>query len=219
MGNTSTYVDWTTTGDMIDEVGEAMKQEEKQMQDKFRAFVVEMSKLLEDDGIPANTVGFVNAIDIKAPRFDKDAVIFFAEYPMEVKDRILTLIQNKYQELLENSLGTFMRLYSQLYGQALQKQQQMSYPTLPQYTWSTTTTTSVPITTGTIVGTSSYGDIHAGSSTDVPVGQIVAMDWGTYDNSSYDNTLEQTAQPPKTKGFLGSLASGVQGLFKKEPEW
>lgn len=140
------------TGTATAEPQEPSESVNEKFAQELRTFVKEMSKVLEDNGIPANTVGFVNALDIKAPRFDKGAVMFFEEYSEEVKERILNLIQDKYQALVENHLGLFLRLYSQQY----QRLQHATPQTYPQYTWSNTASTSKGFL-GTL--TSTIGDM------------------------------------------------------------
>lgn len=103
----------------LDRTDEIIEQGGKLVQSAFKMFVTEVSKLLKNKGIPVDTINFVNAIDVKLSRFDRHRVVFFTEYPQEVKERILDLIQAKYQELLENPLGSFMRIYSQLYQQKM----------------------------------------------------------------------------------------------------
>lgn len=150
------YMTWTSTTTTM------MEDMRKRQEEKFPSFIKTVVQLLEDNGIPSNTVAFINAIDMKTPRFDKDAVLFLEEYSAEVKERIIGLIQTQYIKFVEDSLGKFMSMYATLLGQM--QQQQISRQTVQQQlgmapiqtTWSSSTSglTIAPSTsTDTIVGT------------------------------------------------------------------
>lgn len=91
------------------------KHEDEKAQ-KFRLFVEATTQILENNGISVDTVKFVEAIDIKTPRFDKNAVAFLKEYPEEVKERIIAIILEQYVKFIEDSLGKFMRIYETFLG-------------------------------------------------------------------------------------------------------
>lgn len=91
---------------------EKYKAKEKGTLLKFAKFVAEVRCEFIKRGVPLDTVKFVGAVNYRLPYYDKRKVTFTKEYPEEFKERVLRIIQEKYDKMLRTSLHNFYEAIS-----------------------------------------------------------------------------------------------------------